>query len=448
MKIFKYELLLVTTGYFAVLICLAFGMHDIPHGYDEFKLTLEELCTTGGLGDPRSFATAAIDVAKNGWISSANDWIFNLWPPGFVLTEALIVRIFGFDAPVVAVLQVLAAGLFSVVLVLLYGLLRESVSSRSALLLPLVIFLFPVSRVFLLAPTGVTLGESYAIGFFLVGFLMALRSAQLDSLRYAALAGVCLALSAYFRSQFETILLVLTVWGIVLAVATRLKFMAMNPRLTTSTAKTIAVVLLVAHAAMLPWRGYHWSHHKTLLWVQTAQLMAQNSVMTSAELESKGGGFVVAGAGNLTCRIDPATCGDTVNARQLLVQTLINHPLQWYSLKLEVIGQYWFAATGNWTAVATASTALDSLTNGMLLAVLVVVFALLFARKVRANVYWISLLWLNISMLSAYFVIFTVAQFEVRYFFFPKILGVVLFLVLSSIFLGSGDSSKNSSVVR
>ena len=44
---------------------------------------------------PTYFATAAIDIAENGWISSYNDWIFNLWPPGFVLLEASIIKVAG-----------------------------------------------------------------------------------------------------------------------------------------------------------------------------------------------------------------------------------------------------------------------------------------------------------------------------------------------------------------
>lgn len=439
MKLLKFESMWVGLFFFFILLGMALWVRDIPYLYDAFGLTPQQLVSsaTNVLNDPTYFATAAIDIAKNGWISSANDWIFNLWPPGFILLEALIIKVLGFDAPVVLVLQILAAGLFSIVLTLLYGLLRENVDRKVSFLLPLIIFAFPVSRVFLLQPTGITLGESFAIGFFLIGILLALRSVQWNALRYAAYAGICFALSAYFRSQFEIILLALTAWGVLLIVVVHLNRLqvVVEPRLRTSVVRTIVVVLMVAHAATFPWRAYHWIYQGSPLWVQTASVMFGNSVMTSEQLEKVGGGFVVAGGGNLTCRIDPTTCGDTTNAKQLFIKTFMAHPVEWYSLKFDVIGKYWFSSVKNLVSVEGAeSTSIDFVTNALLLAALIAVIAFLLVRKVRSHIFWVLLVWFNGSLFSAYSLIFTAAHFEDRYFYFPKIAGIVMFLILASLY--------------
>lgn len=433
----KRESFCVGVVYFLILLCIALWVRDIPNQPDAFNLTIQQLIKTSSMGDPASFATAAIDIAENGWISSANNWIFNLWPPGFVLLEAFILKVMGPEVPVVLVLQILAALLFSVVLTLLYDFLRARVKNKVAFGLPLLIFAFPVSRVFLLEPTGITLGESFSIGFFLISILLAIRSVIMQSsLQYAVYAGFCLALSAYFRSQFELILLALTFWGIVLFIAllfTRLRKFV-DPNLLKSSLKTIGVMLLAAHAATVPWRIYHWVNHGGPHWVYTSSVTFGNSVMTSEYLESVNGGFVVAGGGNLVCRIDPTTCGDKANAKQLFIKTFIENPVEWYSLKLDVIGEYWFSSVKNWSSVYAPSTWLDVVTNGILLISLIILVALLFTRKVMSHASWPLLLWFNASLFSTYLLIITVQQFEARYFYFPKIAGLTMLLILGPLY--------------
>ena len=130
---------------------MSLWVHDIPKQFGNlslFELTIDNLIKASALNDPKSFAVAAIDIAKNGWISSANDWIFNLWPPGFILLEASIIKVFGVGAPLVLILQILGSVLFATVLIQLCSLLRENMNFKFSFFLPLLIFSFPVSRVF------------------------------------------------------------------------------------------------------------------------------------------------------------------------------------------------------------------------------------------------------------------------------------------------------------
>lgn len=435
MKLRKYESLWVGVIYFLILLGIALWVRDIPNQPDAFNTTIQQLIKPGvlGMSDPTSFATAAADIAENGWISSANDWIFNLWPPGFVLLEALIIKVLGSAVPVLLVLQVLAVLLFSVVLLLLYELLRRCVKSKVAFALPLLILVFPVSRAFLLQPAGVSLGESFAIGFFLIGVFLAFRSVTHNQIRHAIYAGLCLALSAYFRSQFEIILLALTGWGILLIVAikySRLQY-SIEPKLVKSVFRTMAVTLLVAHAATIPWRAYHWIHLGYPSWVDTSTVIFVNSVRTSESLVDKEGNFVFEGAGNLVCRIDPATCGDAVHAKKLFIKTFIEHPVEWYSMKLDVIGRYWFSSVKNYSSVYHQSTSMDFVSNGLILVALISSVFLLFTRNVRSHSFWILLVWFIMSLISAYMLIFSLAHFEVRYFYFPKVAAVVMAIIVA-----------------
>jgi len=326
--------------------------------------------------------------------------------------------------------------LFSVVLLLLYELLRSCVKRKVAFVLPFLIFVFPVSRVFLLQPKGISLGESFAIGFFLIGVFLTLRSVTHNQIRYAIYAGLCLALSAYFRSQFEIILLAITGWGILLIIAIKYSRLqnSIDPKLVKSVLKTMTVTLLVAHAATIPWRAYHWIHQGSPFWVSTATLTFENSVKASESLLGTGGGFVFEGAGNLVCRIDPATCGDAANAKNLFIKTFVEHPVEWYSMKLDVIGKYWFSSVKNFSTVVYQPTAMDFVWNGLILAALIYLILFLFTRNVRFHGLWILLVWFNISLISAYMLIFSLAHFEVRYFYFPKIVGVIMAIIVACLY--------------
>lgn len=443
MRLLNKESFFVGMTYFLILMGIALWVRDIPDQPDVFSTTLLQIKEASTLGDPRSFAMAAIEIAENGWISDANMWVFNLWPPGFILLEAGIVKALGPDVPVILVLQILASALFSVVLLLLYGLLRKSIKPKLAFVLPLVIFAFPVSRVFLLEPLGLTLGESFSIGFFLLAVLLAIQSVMQVSVRYAVYSGLCVALSAYFRSQFELILLALTGWGFLFVMALWLTGIrkAYEPAVVRSTIKTIVVVLLVSNAATMPWRAYHWAIKGSPAWVYTASLTYRDSVKSDQFLESLGGHWLVVGGGNMVCQVDPSTCLDTEdgidiyseeyidNKKRLFYKTFFENPVEWYSIKFENIGSYWFAHIGDWMLVTVEPAVIDTVMNGLLLVALIALVVLLFIRRVRLHSLWPVFVWFNVTLFSAYFVVFSLVHFEIRYFYFPKIAGVFMMII-------------------
>lgn len=430
-----YKYFLVCFLYFMVLLGIALFVRDIPNQPDSFSTSLQQIIKTSEMRDPASFATAALDVAENGWVKSSNHWILNLWPPGFVLLEAVIIKIFGFFVPVILVLQILAAALYACALTLLYGIFRENLRDKVAFLLPLIVFMFPVARIFLLQPTGIMFGESFAIGFFFIGVLSSFNSIIKKSLLYAGSAGLCLAMSAYFRSQFEIIILILSLYGVLFVAAIRwtslFKFVHLQSEI--STRKSIIVIVVVTHAAMIPWRVYHLVNHEGPQWVQTSSVTFRNSVMTAESLENINGKFVVLGGGNLVCRIDPATCDDTINAKYHFIKTFIKHPVEWYSFKADIVGKYWFSSIKNWMDIKFNATLMDVVINGIILLLLPVVIVIQLSRALRFHDCWILLLWFNSAILSAYFLIFTVQQFETRYFYFPKIF--IVFMVVLILYL-------------
>lgn len=442
----------IFVGYLIFLALIAFGMQEVrsePEIWpvpDVWTMTVDRLIQEGiGFGDPTSFATAAVDVYETGWISEENNWIFNLWPPGFPLIEAAVLSVFGREAPILAILQGLAVLLHASAAFALYATLRRYINVPAALIGGLIPFAFPVTRLFLLQPTGVALGETFAVGFFTLGMLASIAATSRPRYMFAILAGIALALAAYIRSQFEFILTVqMSVAGVLVVMAILgilRKFLGMP--VPKKSLICLAVIILSTQASMLPWRIYHLIQEGNPKWVFTADLITLNSVRTDAELDAKGGSFVVRGGGNVVCNINPQTCGKLDQARSLFFRTFIEQPVDWLEYKARRMPVYWFAPIGTWTAVLAEPSWSDLVYNAISAVAIMASFTLvLTARSIRKDSAWLALSLFNMTLFIAYGAVLVFVHFEARYLYFPKFIGLVLFLIEGAVLLANRSSRK------
>jgi hypothetical protein len=424
--------------YILILSGISLFIRDIPYQPELNSSAIQMLNPTRyGLGDPISFVKAGLDIARTGWVSDLNNWIISLWPPGFIILQAAIIKVVGENGPFILAQLVLAVALFSLVSIRFYILLRKELTAAVAFILPLCLFLFPMPRVFLLQPIGVIMGESFAIGFFLLGVIETLFLVQIDKKSNLILAGIYFALAAYFRSQFEIFILAMTFWVVFWAIVRKAQGDSKN-----SSFKKILVILMITHMCMLPWRVYHRHFDGSAKWVQTENITFRNSVRTTEELHANGSGFVAAGGGNLVCQIDEQSCGRSERVKRLFILTFLKHPFKWYSIKAGIFPSYWFSPVDNWTNVIKSAGALDFAINAIFALALILSVALLFVRAFRRSLFFPIFLWLILSVHSAYLLIFTVQQFEVRYFYFYKIFGVVVLILETVLLLRSNSVLK------
>ncbi len=425
--------------YFLILGAYATFAHHPAGQIDGLASTARDLLKFVP-ADPGSFITGAMNIADKGWISPENNWIISFWPPGFLLVEAGLIKLVGLDTPYfVYLIQLLACGAWAIVLAKFNRVLRGFVSAPLAWLVPLLFFVPPVARSFLLEPGRVIYGETFSIAFFFLGVLYALQAAAAERPRKLAIAaGLSIGLAAYFRSQFELFVLGLTFW---LLVAWLWSLVRRNRGPETHNPETrrwmgIALVMILsAHVLMAPWRIYHQVTMGSPKWVYTEQLSFETSVMTREHLLSQGGAFIVEGGGGLTCRIDESTCGRTKEAAKLFVHTLLTHPLQWHAIKFGIIGKYFYASQKDLGQAGTAPTAVDYAANIYFLIAIIGALLLGIALARRRSVHAPIINWLNATIVSAYYLIFMVHQYEVRYFYFGKLyatliaaIGLILFL--------------------
>jgi hypothetical protein len=442
----------IFVSYLILLALIAFGTQDVrsaPEVWavpDVWTLTVDRLIQ-GDIrsGDPTRFATAAVDVYETGWIRKENNWIFKLWPPGFPLIQAAVLSVFGREAPILAILQGLAVLLHASAAFALYVTLRRYINIPSALIGGLIPFAFPVTRLFLLQPTGVAFGETFAVGFFTLGMLASIAATSRPRYMLAILAGIALALAAYIRSQFEFILSVQMSVACVLVVMAILgvlrKFLGIP--VPKKSLICLVVIILSTQMSMLPWRIYHLIHDGSPRWVFTTDQVTRNSVRTDAELVANKRGFVVRGGGNVVCNINPQTCGKLDQARSLYFRTFAEQPGDWLEYKARRMPAYWFAPIGTWTDVRTEPGWSDIVFNTISAVAIIASFTLvLTARSIRKDEAWLALSLFNVTLFIAYGAILVFVHFEARYLYFPKFIGLVLFLIEGAILVAHRSAKK------
>ena len=433
---------LVWTLYFVILLCIALFVKDVSILYSNNTfITAEKLAQAQGYGDPKTFITTALQISQDGWITDKNQWVFNLWPPGFILLETIIIKLFGPTVPIVFVLQILAAILFATVLTFFYKYTNKYHNKYIAFTTPLLIFIFPVSRAFLLETLGISFGESFSIGLFLLFVLLALFSVKNRSLTFSIFAGICLGFAAYFRSSFGAILISVTFFGMLIVfLYYLLKIWKKREILEKNTVIIISTIIVTAILISLPWKIYKFTNNN----MGTHMLIFKTLVKSNETLRKEHAGWVIKGRGNMICLVDKSTCDNKNSNAALLVTTFLTHPIKWYSIKAEVIGKYWFAnIDGRMAGTDSEPTFISLLNNSIILIMLLSIIVIsLLLRKEQAVA---LLIWVNISLFSMYSAVFTIVHYETRYFYFPKIYIIFVFMLLMLMYTHYKRSKEDSS---
>ena len=423
--------------YFAVFLVVALFGHDDPPFSVTPQTSLDQLAdNTLGLpfGDPASFATAARDLAKTGALTPDHAYIFRLWPPGISILEAALARVIGTSGPLILCLQIISVTLLTMIAMSLRGVLRAGLPIFVATVLPLSLVAFPMFRLWFLEPSGIMFSDALAIEWFVLALLLALPARdRLTSCRRAVIAGLCLAIAAYFRPYVETIVVVATCLAVGLAALRWLPLIRCAvPRQTIAS---IALVLLTAHLLMLPWRLHNMadSGNSVPAWASTFVVIAQNSLATHDTLLAAGGKFVIDGGGDLACAFEPAQCGATDQPVQRMLGVFVRHMPDWIGRKLAMLDEHWFAPLLYFSGMpATPDT--DIVNIGANTLTLVLLFALpflLFLARRHPAVPLLALM--TLAILASYAVIMTLVQIEARYFNFLKVYIVVVAMISASL---------------
>lgn len=378
--------------------------------------------------DPHTFAKTAAEVAQHGWITPSSQWVFRLWPPGFILLVSAIFKVGGVNAPFLLIIFFFSVLLGALMLTVIRQYLLNYVSPRWAAALPLIPFLFPVTRFSLLQPLGLALGEGFAMMFFITAFFVVLAAIKAGSVKLGVAAGALFSASAYFRSQYELIVVFMAI-----AAIPTIAYLLLSRKASKecdslkAVAWVIFVTVLTTHLLMLPWRIHNFFDLGALSWVHTQDLIARNSLTPVAKLLELGGGFVVEGGGHLGCQLAQQYC-NSVNAVDFY-RAFSQNMGEWYFQKIALLDDFWFSSVAYFPKKVKAGVPSELVGNGLMLFALLVSLILVWCGRMRRN--FVPHLWMQLSFYACFFVIFSLVHFETRYFYLMKVFALYSAIVLA-----------------
>lgn len=433
--------------YFLLLALFSLKLIPLPldlgisNSFLHFNSTARDIIAHFGLGDPASFAKGGLAIFSDGWFSEKHEtiWLINLWPPGFMLLEGVILKIFGMNAPLVGILQILAILILAIVCNLFRIYLCFYIKPMIAIWVPFILLTSSQFASFMLGADFVVFGETYAISFVLIGLFCILLSYKMDNKNFAIAAGIGFAASAYFRSQFEMFFMVATVNFLAIFISIKINNMKfikseIHSHYYRTALKSILISLITFHVMTVPYKIY--THHRihSYLWVQTGANMLVNNFKTPEEVE---GVEILKNAGsNVACLVDLANCAvirkqflegklSTTRLAESVLITFLKHPFHWISLKIQLLPRFWFDSQNQ--SLSSFKNNKDNFFNYIFIGCCLFSFGwVLFTIKSEQSLikYWISS-----SICFSYSIIFMISHYESRYFYFFKFYFFVLSLI-------------------
>jgi len=305
--------------------------------------TVDDIVRVYQLNDPASLARAA----KSGASVAA------FWPPGLVILLSAMYSV-SINFPVGVVLVFISCALWAGVLTLIVTCFLKNTGSVILSIVPAFLFIGLVDLgkydIAYLVGTGVFSTETYSTALFLMGIGLLAIQLEGNSLNIivSIVSGAILAIAAYFRAQFDIIMVVATMLFLLIAAV---RFTIINVirrpfqrkiRSPLRALQSILVVLITYHACTFPYRLTHyWS------WIDTSNNGVWKLVWDRPEEIPPELAFVVQSGLTAGCVVDPDLC-DALNQRRALPGTpltnneyrlltfrsFLYHPAAWVRFKL------------------------------------------------------------------------------------------------------------------
>ena len=411
--------------------------------------TISEMIEIIKQGDQASYGRVALDIYNHGTVTKASVWALHFWPPVLPLLESLLLRLFGINHPFILSVALITICIWSIVLMLLYSILRTTINRYLALLLPLSVLAFDDFMPYGFR-TGVLTTDSISCAFFCCSFLVIINAkSHRKKLLMSIVSGLLMACAALTRVTYEFVgnfLLIGSMLALFVKVARLIKAKTMCPGnlkiIIRSQVGYILIAATVFSIALIPYK----LHYKSL--TGEYALTAKSSYiwmlqwMTDQELVEIGAGWVSAGLGGMACRVEPDLC-KSINAlasskkpdfnrarkyheyRTLALKAFFFNPYKWMKIKLSRFHLYWFSNT------SIPSNVFKGLANIALLFFSMFILTIQLLRFVNYKAIVMSYYYL--AFLGGCLLPLFIIHYEARYFYPIKMVGIIFTLTLISV---------------
>ena len=256
---------------FVALLVLGLTLRDSGFQPGVFA-DIDQMLLVIKYNDPGYFALGAKDIYAHGWITEPNRWLKYLGHRDLCCSK---VSYSGCLAPTPRChlyCKTLACLLLAAMCTLERNVLRLLVHPAVASVIPFIIFVFPIARLFLIEPIGVILGETYAVILFMCSTLLVIVSVLRRRNIYAVLAGSCLGLAPYFSVRYESLVLFYLGSGVFVGVWLFLTGRKNQNNTLTEAKKRLLIVIcihvIVSNLFLFPWRIHNRIETGSFAWSQ------------------------------------------------------------------------------------------------------------------------------------------------------------------------------------
>lgn len=337
---------------FALVRCrIAFSTGQ--YGVNTSMRFLQARHTLAGL-DAGSYLQGAISLHDSSFRNSVNQFIWELWPPGLPLYEALLILVFGLGAKPLILLSVTDALLLAGSTSLLWIESIKLERKRFSLILLSVLLLSSVVQGWLL-DQGIMYAEGIFVFFLILSSISLARFENTKKTRFFYESSFLVGLAAYFRAVGFTCIEVIVLASLLVG---GIGFV-LKVRKTHSAKQVLRLALdlfkygCVAFAVTLPWSLFRasWLKLNPVQWVITGDSTWKLAWQSDRDLDKSGWG-ITRGIDNWACHLDQIKCkilSTTKNPQYFSdgIRVIFRHPIKFLCMRATAFWDYW-TLNGRW----------------------------------------------------------------------------------------------------
>lgn len=421
-----------------------------------------------GWSDSGSYLQMGIAQAKFGQLPENLMWTAIFWPPGMGYLNAFAIKMVGLEGQFIFVLAAVTALLWGLVMSLILQILRALMRFWIALLVIAAVIQTDLYHQYLVRD-AIIWSDGYAAAFICLTILFSYLGYSKFKVRYFALSGFSLAVLAHIRGQYFVVVqffVVLIVcllainlvvfafkklWGCGLGSSNNRNFFKFG----TAPLAILSLVALLACFPYLLWQKNNvgdlpWDLKGKWHWTSTDAIV----VATNWFYPDRLAGFVEGGGGGTACKVNPTLCA-TINTientttdpfniydnepytakefSKMTLDTLIRHPLKWFSVKFPYFLKYWDSSPA-----VSSPTRSDFPTSELSAVGILMLSASIFIKRIRKN--FLIVLVTTVVLIGATIAPPYLAHFEVRYLVSIKLIGLFIFCSMAALLLDRGVS--------
>jgi hypothetical protein len=368
---------------------------------------LEARKILGGL-DAGSYIQGGLSLAEGTFRDTANNFIWELWPPGMSIFNLLFVKFFGIDSSPLLIWSLVSSLVVAWLTYVLLGFLKnqERKIQFFGIALIVTILLSSATQGWLLDQ-----GIMYAEGLTLFGMFVTLfflgRYLEDKKQHYLLLAGLGLSISVFMRSVNLVIIYLLVLCIVITLIAKSLRIISRfkGKLIPPIRLRSLTMITAVPIFLMATWMAFRstWLPGSRYQWVTSAGNSWKWYWMRDSDFKETGWG-IVAGIDNWACQINKAVC-EKIHAnpetnwdyQSLSLQTIFENPIAFLTERIPNFWDYWIL-NGRWLYPPQSRIpASISLLEGAIY-LLILVFALFLIVKIWHKKIELALLQLAIIL--------------------------------------------------